>query len=70
MVGPKGLPPDIASRYEALFKKVHESDGFKKFMNESGFEMLWGNATEFAAFMKKDNAEIGDMLKLMGLAKK
>ncbi|MET0651972.1 MAG: tripartite tricarboxylate transporter substrate binding protein [Hyphomicrobiaceae bacterium] len=70
MVGPKGLPPDIASRYEALFKKVHESADFKKFMDERGFEMVWGNATEFASFMKKDNGEIGDMLKLMGLAKK
>jgi len=30
---------------------------------------VWGNAAEFATFMKKDNGEIGDMLKLMGLAK-
>ena len=52
-----------------LFKKVYESAEFKKFMDERGFEMLWGDAPQFAAFMKKDNAEIGDMLKLMGLAK-
>ena len=69
MVGPKGLPPYIASRYEGLFKKAYESAEFKKFMDERGFEMLWGDAPQFAAFMKKDNGEIGDMLKLMGLAK-
>jgi tripartite-type tricarboxylate transporter receptor subunit TctC len=69
MVGPKGLPPDIASRYEGLFKKAYESAEFKKFMDERGFEMLWGDAPQFAAFMKKDNGEIGEMLKLMGLAK-
>ncbi|MCL4766059.1 MAG: tripartite tricarboxylate transporter substrate binding protein [Hyphomicrobiaceae bacterium] len=69
MVGPKGLPPDIAKRYEALFKKVHESAGFQKFMSDRGFETLWGDSTEFAAFMKRDNGEIGEMMKLMGLAK-
>ena len=49
--------------------QVYESAEFRKFMDERGFEMLWGDAPQFAAFMKKDNAEIGDMLKLMGLAK-
>ena len=47
MVGPKGLPRDIATRYEALFKKAHESADFKTFMDERGFEMVWANATEF-----------------------
>ena len=69
MAGPKGMPAEIAGRYEALFKKVHESDGFKTFMDERGFDRLWGDSVQFAAFMKKDNAEIGDLLKLMGLAK-
>ena len=69
MVGPKGLPPDIAKRYEALFKKVNESEGFKKFMNDRGFGVLWADAPGFAEFMKKDNAEIGQMMKLMGLSK-
>jgi tripartite-type tricarboxylate transporter receptor subunit TctC len=69
MVGPKGLPDDIARRYEALFKKIHESDGFKSFMAERGFEMLWADAAGFATFMKNDNAEIGKTMKIMGLTK-
>ncbi|MGE8942379.1 tripartite tricarboxylate transporter substrate binding protein [Leptospira interrogans] len=69
MVGPKGLPPDIAKRYEALFKKVNDSEGFKKFMNDRGFGLLWADAPGFAEFMKKDNTEIGEMMKLMGLTK-
>lgn len=69
MVGPKNLPADIAKRYEAAFKKVHESAEFNKFMSERGFEMLWADAPGFASFMKKDNTEIGELLKLMGLAK-
>ena len=69
MVGPKGLPPEIAKRYSALFEEIYNSDGFKKFMSDRGFERLWANADEFAAFMKKDNAEIGEMMKVMGLTK-
>lgn len=69
MVGPKGLPEDIAKRYEANLKKIYDSDGFKKFMADRGFETIWANATDFAAFMKRDNAEIGEMMKLMGLSK-
>ena len=69
MAAPKGLPKDIADRYEATFKTIYESDGYKKFMAEQGFERLWGDAAQFAAFMKKDNADSGELLKVMGLAK-
>lgn len=69
MVGPKGLPEDIANRYEELFKKIYESEGFKKFMADRGFETVWADADGFAEFMKRDNAEIGEMMKLMGLTK-
>lgn len=69
MVGPKGMPADIAKRYEALIKKIHESDGFKSFMADRGFEMVWADADGFATFMKEDNAEIGKTMKIMGLAK-
>jgi hypothetical protein len=41
-------------------QKVHESDGFKTFMDERGFDRIWGDSAQFAPFMKKDNGEIGD----------
>lgn len=69
MVGPKGMPADIAQRYETLIKKIYDSDEFKKFMSDRGFDLLWANSVDFAAFMKRDDAEIGEMMKLMGLAK-
>jgi tripartite-type tricarboxylate transporter receptor subunit TctC len=69
MVAPKGLPMELAKTYEAALKKIHESPEFKKFMLERGFEPLWGSAVDFAAFMKKDNSEIGDMMKIMGLVR-
>ncbi len=69
MVGPKGLPPDIAKRYEELFKKIYDSEGYKEFMAKRGFETIYADAAGFADFMKRDDAEIGEMMKLMGLAK-
>ena len=69
MVGPKGLPPEIAKRYEALFKKVYDSEGYKKFMNDRGFGVVYADPPGYAEFMKKDNTEIGEMMKLMGLTK-
>jgi tripartite-type tricarboxylate transporter receptor subunit TctC len=69
MVGPKGLPKDMAARYEASFKRIYESKEFKDFMATRGFEPVWADAAEFSAFMAKDNVEIGEILKELGLAK-
>jgi len=69
MVGPKGLPADIAAKYEAAFKRVYDSKEFQNFMRERGFGAVWMNAADFTAFMEKDNKEIGDILKGLGLAK-
>jgi tripartite-type tricarboxylate transporter receptor subunit TctC len=69
MVGPKGLPKDITARYEAAMKKIYDSKEFQDFMSSRGFEPIWGDAASFASFMAKDNAEIGEILKEMGLAK-
>jgi tripartite-type tricarboxylate transporter receptor subunit TctC len=69
MVGPKGLPKDMAARYEASFKRIYESKEFKEFMSTRGFEPVWADAAGFSAFMAKDNLEIGEILKELGLAK-
>ena len=69
MAAPKGLPEDITKRYEEVLRKIYDSEGFKKFMSDRGFEMVWANSADFGAFMERDNKEIGEMMKLMGLAK-
>ena len=69
MVGPKGLPKEIATQYETLLKKIHDSSEFQEFMNKRGFDLAWMGSTEFAAFLKKDDEEIGAILKSLGLAK-
>jgi tripartite-type tricarboxylate transporter receptor subunit TctC len=69
MVGPKGLPADIAAKYETAFKKVYDSAEFQDFMKTRGFGPVYLDARQFAAFMQKDNKELGDILKDLGLAK-
>ncbi len=69
MVGPKGLAKDIADRYEAAIKKIWDSTEFQDFMKQRGFDLVWMDSKKFAAFMKEDDAEIGKILKDLGLAK-
>jgi tripartite-type tricarboxylate transporter receptor subunit TctC len=69
MVGPKGMPQDIATKYEAAFKKIYDSAEFKEFMDKRGFGLVWADAAGFSTFMEKDNKEIGEILKELGLAK-
>jgi tripartite-type tricarboxylate transporter receptor subunit TctC len=69
MVGPKGMPKEIATQYEMLLKKVYDSSEFQEFMNKRGFDLAWMGSVEFAQFLKKDDEEIGAILKSLGLAK-
>lgn len=69
MVGPKGMPRDIAMQYEALLKKVYDSAEYQEFMTKRGFDVAWMGSADFAQFLKKDDADIGAILKTLGLAK-
>jgi tripartite-type tricarboxylate transporter receptor subunit TctC len=69
IAGPKGLPADVATKLTASLKKVYDSKEFKEFMANRGFGTIWGNAAEFAAFMDKGDAAMGQAMKAAGLAK-
>jgi tripartite-type tricarboxylate transporter receptor subunit TctC len=69
MVGPKGMPKDIATRYEAAIKKVYDSKEFQDSLSSRGFEPVWADSVKFAQFLKEDDREIGEVLKAIGLAK-
>ena len=69
IAAPKGLPPDIESRLVALVKKAYDSTEFREFMNSRGFGMRYAPPQEFAAFMARDDAELGALMRIVGLAK-
>jgi tripartite-type tricarboxylate transporter receptor subunit TctC len=66
---PKNLPKAIAARLQAAVKKAYESPEFAEFMQQRGFGMRWGNPEEFAAFMAEEDAQMGVIMKAVGLAK-
>jgi tripartite-type tricarboxylate transporter receptor subunit TctC len=69
IVGPKGMPKDIATQYEALLKKIYDSAEYQEFMTKRGFDVAWMDSAQFTEFLKKDDADIGAILKTLGLAK-
>ena len=69
IAAPKGLPAPVAARLEASVKKAYDSKDYKEFMAQRGFGMLWGNASEFAAFMAKGDSDMKAVMTAVGIAK-
>ncbi|BBK43156.1 hypothetical protein STVA_31760 [Allostella vacuolata] len=69
VVGPKGLPKEVTDRLLPALKKAHESKEFRDFMAKQGFGLLWAEGAEAEAFLKKSNADLGAVMKAVGLAK-
>ncbi len=70
IAGPKGLPPEVATKVTAALKKAFDSKEFKDFMTSRGFGMTWGDPTEFAKFMAEGDAKMKAAMTAAGLAKK
>jgi tripartite-type tricarboxylate transporter receptor subunit TctC len=69
IAAPKGLPADIQQRLLASLQKAHQSQEFKDFMANRGFGVLWAPPAEFASFMAKSDADLGAVMKAVGIAK-
>jgi tripartite-type tricarboxylate transporter receptor subunit TctC len=69
IAGPKGLPPDIATKLTAALKKAYDSNEFKEFMTNRGFGMVWGDPAKFASFMADGDAKMKSAMAAAGLAK-
>jgi tripartite-type tricarboxylate transporter receptor subunit TctC len=69
IAAPKGLPADIQQRLLASLQKAHQSAEFKEFMTNRGFGVLWAPPAEFAQFMARSDAELGAVMKAVGIAK-
>ncbi len=54
IVGPPNMPDYAARRIEAVFKKVVETDRFKKFVNDSMLQPVWMSAGEYSQYLYKE----------------
>jgi tripartite-type tricarboxylate transporter receptor subunit TctC len=66
---PKGTPPDATNRLAAALKKVHDSKEFRDFMATRGFGVIWEGPENAARFMAKSDADLGGVMKAVGIAK-
>ncbi|MBA3517281.1 MAG: tripartite tricarboxylate transporter substrate binding protein [Rhizobiales bacterium] len=69
IVGPSGLPDEVTSVLVPALERVYDSAEYKEFMSGRGFGMRWAAGDEFAGFMKASDADLGNVMKKVGLAK-
>ena len=66
---PKGAPAEVTNRLAAALKKVHDSKEFRDFMAARGFGVIWSGPADAARFMAKSDADLGSVMKAVGIAK-
>ncbi len=69
LVGPEGLPDEVKSVRIPALEKGYNSAEYTDFMGGRGFGMRWAAGDDFAAFMKESDANLGAVMKEVGLAK-
>jgi len=66
---PKGIPKDVADKLTASLKKAYDSKEYKDFLTQRGFGAEWADQAGFAQYMAKGDADMGKVMKAVGLAK-
>jgi len=69
IAAPKGLAPDVQAKLVATLKKVHDSKEFRDFMAARGFGVIWQGPQDAVRFMTKSDADLGAVMKSVGIAK-
>jgi tripartite-type tricarboxylate transporter receptor subunit TctC len=69
IAAPKGTPAEATQRLGTALKKVHDSKEFRDFMATRGFGVIWAGPADAARFMAKSDADLGGVMKAVGIAK-
>ena len=69
IAAPKGIPVELQTRLVAMLKKVHDSKEFHDFMAQRGFGVVWAAPQDAVKFMAKSDADLGAVMKSVGIAK-
>jgi len=69
IAGPKGLPADVQKTLEAALKKINDSKEYRDFMAGRGFGVAYADSVGFGQFMAKGDADMGEVLSGLGMAK-
>jgi len=66
---PKGLPKDIADKLTSAIRKAYQSKEYQDFLAQRGFGAEWADQAGFAQYMAKADADMGKVMKAVGIAK-
>ena len=69
IAGPKGLPADVQAKLGSVLKKIYDSQDYQGFMQQRGFGVIYADSKGFEQFMAKGDADMGVVMKSLGLAK-
>ena len=66
---PKGAPKDVVDKLTNAIQKAYDSKEYKDFLTQRGFGALWAKGDDFAKYMAKGDADMGKVMKTVGIAK-
>jgi len=66
---PKGTPKDIVDKLTGAIEKAYQSKEYKDFLAQRGFGGEWARQDDFAKYMVKGDADMGKVMKTVGIAK-
>jgi putative tricarboxylic transport membrane protein len=66
---PKGVSKDVETRLVAALKKTYDSKEYKDFLKQRGFGGEWAAEGDYAKFMAKSDADMGKVMKTLGMVK-
>jgi tripartite-type tricarboxylate transporter receptor subunit TctC len=66
---PKGASKDVVDKLTASIQKAYDSKEYKDFLTQRGFGAEWAKQDDFAKYMAKGDADMGVVMKAVGIAK-
>lgn len=69
IAAPAGLDENIVAELECHVEEITNSDGFVKFMGDSGYGIKYRNSEDFTEFAKEDDTTKGEVMEAAGLKK-
>ena len=69
IAAPKGVPADVRDKLVAAIKKIVASKDYNDFMTQRGFGVIYEGPDDFAKFMAKADADLGAIMKAVGIVK-
>lgn len=67
LVGPAGLPEDVAQTLLEASRRAYESEAFQAFLDERGYVPVWNEGEEFASFMDGFSQEKSALIEDLGI---